>query len=112
MKGAGNPSCVRTAHKLFPQPSRGGRIQWLTVRRPVPARCSFQDTTMKQKLCWLALLATLSLTGAAAWSAEPGTDPKAVQAVVDKAAAYLRGSQGPDGSFSPHRAGPGITAVV
>jgi squalene-hopene/tetraprenyl-beta-curcumene cyclase len=35
-----------------------------------------------------------------------------VKAVVDKAVAYLRKSQQPDGSFSAQRAGPGISALV
>ena len=47
-------------------------------------------------------------------SADPdlGPDPKELRAVLDKAAAYLRTAQGQDGSFSPQRAGPGISAVV
>jgi squalene-hopene/tetraprenyl-beta-curcumene cyclase len=49
--------------------------------------------------------------------AEPGdakTDvsPKDIRAVLDKAVAYLKTSQGKDGSFSPKLGGPGITAVV
>jgi hypothetical protein len=45
-------------------------------------------------------------------AAETGPDPKEVQAVLDKAVAYLRTRQGPDGSFSPRLAGPGVSAVV
>jgi squalene-hopene/tetraprenyl-beta-curcumene cyclase len=41
-----------------------------------------------------------------------GHASKDVQAVVNKAAAYLKTRQGPDGSFSPQRAGPGVSAVV
>jgi hypothetical protein len=41
-----------------------------------------------------------------------GPSAKEVKAVADRAAAYLKTTQGTDGSFSPQRAGPGITAVV
>lgn len=44
--------------------------------------------------------------------AQTGPDPKEVQEMVNKAAAFLKTSQGADGSFSPRRAGPGISAVV
>ena len=39
-------------------------------------------------------------------------DAKEVKAVIARAVAYLRAHQGEDGSFSPSRAGPGISAVV
>jgi len=47
-------------------------------------------------------------------SADPplGPDAKDVQALVEKAHAFLAKSQGENGSFSPQIAGPGITAVV
>src|SRR5262249_19616669 len=45
-------------------------------------------------------------------AAADGPDPAEVRAVAQKAAAFLKSSQGEDGSFSPKRAGPGITAVV
>src|SRR5262249_22569866 len=41
-----------------------------------------------------------------------GPDPKEVQAVVDKAVAFLRTRQGEDGGFAPKLGGPGITALV
>jgi squalene-hopene/tetraprenyl-beta-curcumene cyclase len=41
-----------------------------------------------------------------------GPDPRDVQAVADKAIAYLRNSQSPDGSFSARRTGPGVSALV
>jgi squalene-hopene/tetraprenyl-beta-curcumene cyclase len=41
-----------------------------------------------------------------------GPDPKEVRAVLDKAVAYLRKTQKEDGSFSPQRAGPGISALA
>jgi squalene-hopene/tetraprenyl-beta-curcumene cyclase len=44
--------------------------------------------------------------------ADTGPDPKEVQALVDKAVAYLRKSQQEDGSFSAKRVGPGISALV
>jgi hypothetical protein len=45
-------------------------------------------------------------------AAGDGPDPKDVQAVADKAVAYLRKSQSPDGSYSARRTGPGVTALV
>jgi squalene-hopene/tetraprenyl-beta-curcumene cyclase len=41
-----------------------------------------------------------------------GANPKDVQAVAEKALAFLKAAQEPSGAFSPKRAGPGITAVV
>jgi hypothetical protein len=41
-----------------------------------------------------------------------GPEPKDVQAVADKAVAFLRKTQSPDGSFSAGRIGPGISALV
>src|SRR6266436_9668464 len=49
---------------------------------------------------------------AQAADAEIGPDPRELQAVLDKAIAYLRAHQGEDGSFSPKIAGPGISALV
>jgi squalene-hopene/tetraprenyl-beta-curcumene cyclase len=43
---------------------------------------------------------------------EAGPDPKEIQAMVDRAAAYLKTHQGEDGSFSPKLGGPGISALV
>lgn len=59
--------------------------------------------------------AVLVLGGASTLgAAEPGGNPDAreVRAVVDKAVAFLKKQQNEDGSFSPKRAGPGISAVV
>ncbi|HTU23111.1 MAG TPA: prenyltransferase/squalene oxidase repeat-containing protein [Gemmataceae bacterium] len=47
-----------------------------------------------------------------AQAADLGPAPKEVQEVVAKAAAYLKNSQGEDGSFSPRVAGPGVSAIV
>jgi len=60
-----------------------------------------------------ATLAALLLTAGptAAGDAAPPT-AKDLQAVVDKAVAFLKSSQGNDGSYSPKIAGPGITALV
>jgi hypothetical protein len=57
-----------------------------------------------------ALLASLCLSAPAAEKADP--DPADVKALRDKAVAFLRKSQSPDGSFSARLAGPGVTAVV
>jgi squalene-hopene/tetraprenyl-beta-curcumene cyclase len=52
----------------------------------------------------------------AAWptrAADPvGPDPKDVQAVLDKAAAFLKTRQNEDGSFAPKLGGPGISALI
>jgi squalene-hopene/tetraprenyl-beta-curcumene cyclase len=55
----------------------------------------------------VALLVALTLPARSA-----GPDAKDVQALVEKAHAFLAKSQGENGSFSPQIAGPGITAVV
>lgn len=57
-----------------------------------------------------ALLAVVSLSPLRA--AGEGPDAKDVQAVVDKATAYLRKSQAADGSYSARFTGPGVTALV
>src|SRR5262245_6192873 len=41
-----------------------------------------------------------------------GPDPNDVQAVLDKAANFLKNRQGPDGSFSPKIAGPGVSSII
>lgn len=41
-----------------------------------------------------------------------GPDPKDVQVVVDKAIAFLKKSQGPDGSWSAKATGPGCTGLI
>src|SRR5262249_11206454 len=67
---------------------------------------------MSRYLCAALLLPLLLLGRPFARAADFGPDTKEVQAVVEKAMAYLKTRQGADGSFSPERAGPGITAVV
>ena len=56
-----------------------------------------------------AILAT-SLPGLSL--ADSGPDAKELRGAVEKGVAYLKKTQGDDGSFSPRRAGPGITALV
>jgi squalene-hopene/tetraprenyl-beta-curcumene cyclase len=61
---------------------------------------------------WL-LVPVLALTAAApARAADISPDTKDVQAVRDKAVAYLRKAQADDGSFSAKSFGPGVTALV
>jgi squalene-hopene/tetraprenyl-beta-curcumene cyclase len=62
------------------------------------------------------LTATLLAATPSSWGGQAGTgsklDPQEVQAVVDRAVAYLKTTQKKDGSFSPKIAGPGVTALV
>lgn len=67
---------------------------------------------MKRCFCGLALLTALAQPVLALAAADVGPDPKEIEAIVVKAAAYLKTHQGQDGSFSPQRAGPGVSAVV
>jgi squalene-hopene/tetraprenyl-beta-curcumene cyclase len=64
------------------------------------------------KICSVAaVLATLFLMqGSPAQGAGP--DAKEVQALIDKAHAYLQKHQETDGGFSPKFAGPGVSAVI
>lgn len=66
----------------------------------------------KRTSCWLGLASAIVLTSLPVSTRAAGPDPKEVQEVVDKAVAYLRKSQGADGSFSPRLAGPGVSAIV
>jgi squalene-hopene/tetraprenyl-beta-curcumene cyclase len=70
------------------------------------------DLTMKRLGFAALLVACLAQAEPVAVAADLGPASKEIQAVVDKASAYLKTHQGPDGSFSPQRAGPGISAVV
>lgn len=67
---------------------------------------------MKRVVYGITLLAASAGAILATNAADLGPDAKDVQTLVDKAAAYLKTTQGQDGSFSPQRAGPGISAVV
>ena len=64
--------------------------------------------------CTLHLFALVLLIGLGAMTfsgeLEPGA--KDVQAVRDKAIAFLKSRQGKDGSFAPQVAGPGVSALV
>jgi squalene-hopene/tetraprenyl-beta-curcumene cyclase len=65
---------------------------------------------------WLISLTTGLLVAGGACPAQAaggvGPDPKDVQAVRDKAIAFLKKHQNEDGSFAPKIAGPGISALV
>jgi squalene-hopene/tetraprenyl-beta-curcumene cyclase len=63
----------------------------------------------------IPLICAIFLTGAAnpaLVAADRGPDPKEIQAVREKALAFLKKRQNEDGSFSPKIAGPGISALV
>src|SRR5438128_2399573 len=83
------------------------------LQRPMVSSQSLSEppkmprTSILVALLGVQLLATGPVRAADSWP-----DPKEVQAIVDKAVAYLRTTQGEDGSYSPQRAGPGISAVV
>jgi hypothetical protein len=68
---------------------------------------------MMKKCSGAGLLSAL-VVSVAAIAAQPENEPTARDArpVIDKALAFLRTQQAPDGSFSSKRAGPGISAVV
>ena len=65
---------------------------------------------LRRPLTAAALLAAVAALPARA--ADLGPDPKEVQEVADKAVAFLKAHQSPDGSFSAKRTGPGVTALV
>ncbi len=70
---------------------------------------------MTRLLCTAALLAALSAAApgpARAADSDLGPDAKEVQAAFEKGVAFLKQRQNADGSWSPQRAGPGITAVI
>jgi prenyltransferase beta subunit len=69
---------------------------------------------MKTVLRAGAVLAVLlaSAGAARAGGKDLGPDPREVQALLDKAVAYLKANQQASGAFSPGRAGPGVTALV
>lgn len=54
----------------------------------------------------------LCLPAPAAGLDDPAPGAREIQAVAQKAAAYLASSQAADGSFSARRTGPGVTALV
>ncbi len=62
----------------------------------------------------MGLALALVVSPALVWAGEKTTAPSAqeIQAVLDKAVAFLKSRQEPSGAFSPKRAGPGITALV
>lgn len=67
---------------------------------------------MPHSLALAVLLGVCALAANVGPAADSGPDPREVQVLFEKAVKFLRTSQGEDGSFSPQRAGPGISAVV
>lgn len=69
---------------------------------------------MKHWLSWLLVGCILSVgpRTSLAQDAGPNPTPAEVRPVVEKAVAYLRATQSPDGSFSRDRTGPGLTALI
>jgi len=67
-------------------------------------------TSLSNAVPALVLFGSLSLAARAADDA--GVPAKEIQPPVNKAIAYLKQTQAPDGSWSAKRAGPGITALV
>ena len=54
----------------------------------------------------------MSPAGVRAADRASAPDSQEIRAAVEKAVAFLKARQGPDGSFSPRLAGPGVSAVV
>ncbi len=65
---------------------------------------------MTPRVIAASLLALAALPAVRA--AAEGPDPRDVQAVADKAVAFLRGRQSTEGSYSARRTGPGVTSLV
>jgi hypothetical protein len=65
---------------------------------------------MTSRVMTASLFAVVSLSAIQAGA--QGPDPREVQAVADKAAAFLLKSQSADGSYSARRTGPGVSALV
>src|SRR6267142_2593720 len=92
----------------------------MVSRVPHPATVLNEgESTMRTPLrTGVGLLLALTVTFAAtarpgrAADGDVGPDPKEVQAVLDRAVAYLKKHQGEDGSYSPKIAGPGVTGLV
>ena len=95
------PRCVQSAAGVE------RRKRTLRVKKEEPVRIQF----VLGRIVFVGILLVLSAPARAADPAA-GPDPKELQAVLDKAIAYLRAHQGEDGSFSPKIAGPGISALV
>src|SRR5262245_54635936 len=114
---------MRGSAGLAPQ---SGRADKLTLGGPpfaVSPGTPFQETPMRladlTRRRFLASAAGAGLTAALGpalargQGARTDLDPKALQAVLDKAYDFLKSRQKPDGSFAPPRAGePGVTALT
>jgi hypothetical protein len=82
-------------------------------RKPVSSALPRRNTMHRGGILALAVAAIAGLfIGSAPAQDNVEVTPKEIRAVLEKAVAYLKTSQGKDGSFSPKLGGPGITAVV
>jgi len=66
----------------------------------------------KPMMTIVLVASALALTMSGLAGEATGPDPKDVEAVLDKAVAFLKTTQKKDGSFSPKIAGPGVSALV
>src|SRR5262249_29881105 len=126
LASAGDPLAGAKCGSLAPRVDRGqgkgfgnAGIQFARVTRPRNL-VSRQEKQTMSKSRWAALAAItlgsvvlLTMGGSAAPEAakKVGPDPKEWDRVVDRAIAYLRSTQGEDGSWSGKQS-PGVTGVV
>ncbi len=71
-----------------------------------------EECTMIRKIAFVSLTMILTASAGAVGAQDPGVPAKEIAPIVEKALAYLKTSQGTDGSFSPKLAGPGVSAIV
>ena len=67
---------------------------------------------MMRSLLAVVLLSAAFIVMPSSRAADLGPDPKEVQAVVEKAVAFLKSKQSDNGSWSANKTGPGVTALA